>query len=226
MRLGAALRWLLVLGATAAVRRHAGTPADYLGLAAACCGQLGRSARAGRVGADRRRRARRQAPARPGDRARRRLGGGDAGRDRGLADRPPRWPHGDDCARAAAPFPPRRGQPRRRGVHALPGGGDPADPVVGRGHAPWAPLGLPGDQRGQRRRLGTRDRAGGVLRGPERGRLRRRRRRVHHDRAGGADRRRGRDRASPAKAPPRAPDIAFHPESLPPGPEPSPEPEP
>jgi membrane protein DedA with SNARE-associated domain len=35
LRLGAALRWLLVLGATAAVRRHGGTPADYLGLAAA-----------------------------------------------------------------------------------------------------------------------------------------------------------------------------------------------
>ena len=35
MRLGAALRWLLVLGATAAVHRHGGTPADYLGLAAA-----------------------------------------------------------------------------------------------------------------------------------------------------------------------------------------------
>ena len=35
MRLGGALRWLLVLGATAAVRHHGGTPADYLGLAAA-----------------------------------------------------------------------------------------------------------------------------------------------------------------------------------------------
>lgn len=35
MRLGAVLRWLLVFGATAAVRRHGGTPADYLGLAAA-----------------------------------------------------------------------------------------------------------------------------------------------------------------------------------------------
>ena len=35
LRLGAGLRWLLVLGAIAAVRRHGGTPADYLGLAAA-----------------------------------------------------------------------------------------------------------------------------------------------------------------------------------------------
>jgi membrane protein DedA with SNARE-associated domain len=35
LQLGAVLRWLVVFGATAAIRRHGGTPADYLGLAAA-----------------------------------------------------------------------------------------------------------------------------------------------------------------------------------------------
>jgi membrane protein DedA with SNARE-associated domain len=41
LRLGGALRWLLVLGVTAAVRSHGVTPADYLGLAAAAAASWG-----------------------------------------------------------------------------------------------------------------------------------------------------------------------------------------
>ena len=112
MRLGAALRCLLVLGATAAVHRLDGPPADYLGLAAASAASW--------VGVP--------GPGEPvliaagvfAAKHRLDLGtvlvvawaGSDAGGIAGLADRHAGRSHADDRARAAAPLQVRRWQAR------------------------------------------------------------------------------------------------------------------